>query len=86
MSQITSNHAFSGAQTIVGEPEVVEDIATHPSWLALKEAASALRPLEIQDGSIPDQAAHPEARGSRRDHHDRTPEFPKAVPARRRVP
>jgi hypothetical protein len=63
MSQITSNHAFSGAQTIVGEPEVVEDIATHPSWLALKEAASALRPLEIQDGSIPDQAVHPEARG-----------------------
>jgi hypothetical protein len=62
MSQITSNHAFVGAQTIVGEPEVVEDLANHPSWLALKEAASALRPLEIQDGSIPDQATHPEAR------------------------
>jgi len=57
MSQITSN------QTIVGEPEVVEDPANHPSWLALKAAASALRPLETQDGSIPDQAAHPEARG-----------------------
>jgi hypothetical protein len=63
MSQITSNHAFIGAQTIVGEPEVVEDLANHPSWLGLKNAASALRPLEIQDGSIPDQAAHPEARG-----------------------
>jgi hypothetical protein len=57
MSQITSN------QAIVGEPEVVEDLANHPSWLALKAAASALRPLEIQDGSIPDAAAHPEARG-----------------------
>ena len=41
MSQITSNHAYSGAQTIVGEPEVVEDIAMHPSWLPLKDAASA---------------------------------------------
>lgn len=63
MSQITSNHAFVGAQTIVGEPEVVEDIATHPSWLALKEATSALRPLETQDGSIPDTSQHAAARG-----------------------
>ncbi|MEO6944005.1 MAG: DUF6421 family protein [Lacisediminihabitans sp.] len=63
MSQITSNQTFVGTQTIVGEPEVVEDLANHPSWLSLKAAASALQPLEIQDGSIPDQAAHPEARG-----------------------
>ncbi|WP_349903640.1 DUF6421 family protein [Parafrigoribacterium humi] len=63
MSQITSNHSFAGAQAIVGEPEVVEDIATHPSWLALKEAASALRPLETQDGSIPDASQHGAARG-----------------------
>ncbi|MEO7121868.1 MAG: DUF6421 family protein, partial [Lacisediminihabitans sp.] len=62
MSQITSNHSFAGAQAIVGEPEVVEDVANHPSWIALKDAASALRPLEIQDGSIPDETAHAAAR------------------------
>lgn len=55
MSQITSD------KTIVGEPEVVEDIATSPAWLALKAAASAIRQHQAQDGSIPDAAAHPEA-------------------------
>jgi hypothetical protein len=49
--------------TIVGEPEVVEDVASSSAWLGLKAAASALQPLQIQDGSIPDPAAHAEARG-----------------------
>jgi hypothetical protein len=51
--------------TIVGEPEVVEDVQlSHSSaWLNLKAAASALQPLQIQDGSIPDPAHHARARG-----------------------
>jgi len=51
--------------TIVGEPEVVEDVplARSSAWLNLKAAASALHPLQIQDGSIPDPAHHVEARG-----------------------
>jgi len=51
--------------TIVGEPEVVEDVplARSSAWLSLKSAASALQPLQIQDGSIPDPAHHAEALG-----------------------
>jgi hypothetical protein len=56
MSQTTSQDA------VVGEPEVVEDIATHPVWLSLKSAVAAIRPLQIQDGSIPDESAHATAR------------------------
>ncbi|MDQ1571793.1 MAG: hypothetical protein QOF79_2467 [Actinomycetota bacterium] len=56
MSQTTSQDA------VVGEPEVVEDIATHPVWLSLKSAVAAIRPLQIQDGSIPDENAHATAR------------------------
>ena len=56
MSQTTSQDA------VVGEPEVVEDIANHPAWLALKAAVADIRPLQIQDGSIPDQSYHAVAR------------------------
>ncbi len=56
MSRSTAQNA------IVGEPEVVEDIAASPAWLSLKRAASALRPLQIQDGSIPDPVQHAQAR------------------------
>ncbi|HEY5221970.1 MAG TPA: DUF6421 family protein [Microbacteriaceae bacterium] len=69
MSQFVSQ--FS-ADTIVGEPEVVEDrltsrsleadVATHPAWLALKEAAIALQADQIKDGSIPDATRHADAR------------------------
>jgi hypothetical protein len=45
-------------QPIVGEPEVVEDAA----WLSIKTAASALQPLQIQDGSIPERGDHATAR------------------------
>jgi hypothetical protein len=45
---------------VIGEPEVVEDarsVASSPAWLALKDAAVALQPLQVKDGSVPD-AAH----------------------------
>lgn len=62
-----SSTAVSHAQSIVGEPEVVEDaavdnVASHPAWLALKAAAQQLRAVQMKDGSIPDAAAHPQAR------------------------
>ena len=38
--------------SIVGEPEVVEDLAKHSAWLALKEAIAELQPLQSQDGSV----------------------------------
>ncbi|WP_214468377.1 DUF6421 family protein [Microbacterium flavescens] len=55
----------SAPQAIVGEPEVVEDargVETSPAWISLKAAATALQSLQIKDGSIPDAAAHPQAR------------------------
>ncbi|NEM91883.1 DUF6421 family protein [Galbitalea soli] len=56
MSQLTSPDA------IVGEPEVVEDIATRPEWIRARDAVSALQPLQAQDGSVPDPADHAAAR------------------------
>ncbi|MDQ0642604.1 DUF6421 family protein [Microbacterium murale] len=50
---------------IVGEPEVVEDAAraeTSDAWLMLKEAAIALRELQVKDGSIPSADQHATAR------------------------
>lgn len=49
--------------TIIGEPEVVEDLATDPAWLDLKAAVTSLRASQMQDGSIPDESLHPESRG-----------------------
>jgi hypothetical protein len=49
---------------IIGEPEVLEEVATHPAWLALKGAVTELRGSQTQDGSIPDAAAHAGARES----------------------
>lgn len=58
------------AQAIVGEPEVVEDaialasgVEDSSAWQQLKAAASALQPLQVKDGSIPDATAHADARG-----------------------
>ena len=49
--------------TIIGEPEVVEDVtAVTPAWLSLKQAVTSLRAYQIQDGSIPDTTQHPESR------------------------
>lgn len=71
MSQFTS----TAREAIVGEPEVVEhrageadrdrpeaDLVSHPNWLSLKEAVTRLRALQTQDGSIPNDVDHANAR------------------------
>ncbi|MFF7292966.1 DUF6421 family protein [Microbacterium sp. NPDC008134] len=63
MSIISANS--SAVQAIVGEPEVVEDasIVEHSAaWAQLKDAAIAIREMQIKDGSIPDAAHHAAAR------------------------
>jgi hypothetical protein len=57
MSNITMPHTTT-AQSIVGEPEVVEDAA----WQSIKQAATALQLLQVQDGSIPESGDHARAR------------------------
>lgn len=50
---------------IIGEPEVVEDAAhaeSSAAWRMLKDAAVAIRELQVKDGSIPDAADHDAAR------------------------
>jgi len=57
----TAHHAKS----IIGEPEVVEDAAgveNSAAWLRLKDAATALQAIQAQDGSVPNEADHAEAR------------------------
>ena len=57
------------AEAIVGEPEVVEDargardVAAHPAWLRLKAAAVALQPLQVKDGSVPEEGDKEAAKG-----------------------
>ncbi|WP_193596851.1 DUF6421 family protein [Microbacterium sp. YJN-G] len=56
MSPTTAN-----SQAIIGEPEVVEDASVaeqSTAWKMLKDAAIAIRPLQIKDGSIPEQGDH----------------------------
>ncbi len=63
----------TATQAIVGEPEVVEDeydprdiaatVEHSAAWLRLKNAATALQPLQAQDGSVPEPDDHVEARG-----------------------
>lgn len=63
MSLISANS--SAVQAIVGEPEVVEDASIaeqSPAWAQLKDAAIAIREMQIKDGSIPDAAHHAVAR------------------------
>ncbi len=50
------------SEAVLGEPEVVEDIATGPAWRSLKQAATDLQSLQAQDGSVPDPADHDAAR------------------------
>lgn len=50
---------------IIGEPEVVEDAAraeTSDAWMQLKNAALALREMQVKDGSIPSADEHGAAR------------------------
>ena len=58
-----SNTTMSPA--IVGEPEVVEDrsLVESAAWSNIKTAASGLRALQIQDGSVAEAADLPAARG-----------------------
>lgn len=72
---IISAHS-SAAQAIVGEPEVVEDGSLDPdeslnlstgiedsaAWAQLKDAAVAIRELQVKDGSIPETGHHAAAR------------------------
>jgi hypothetical protein len=64
-------------ETIVGEPEVLEDAAgievtpelialadgveADPAWLRLKESATALQSLQVKDGSVPEESDRHEA-------------------------
>ena len=58
---------YIAQDALVGEPEVLEDAATatnpatHPAWLRLKTAATALQSSQVQDGSIPVAADHADA-------------------------
>ena len=66
-----SHAPHTATQAVVGEPEVVEDartglsavnVETSRAWLRLKDAATALQPLQTQDGSVPEPDDHAEAR------------------------
>ena len=49
----------------VAAPETIDDARTverHPAWLRLKDAATALQGLQAQDGSVPGEGDHAEAR------------------------
>ncbi|HKT55429.1 MAG TPA: DUF6421 family protein [Microbacterium sp.] len=56
------------AKAIIGEPEVLEDgttaatVENSAAWHALKDAATALQPLQIKDGSVPEASDHAAAR------------------------
>ncbi|MBO9625347.1 MAG: hypothetical protein J7484_03115 [Microbacterium sp.] len=53
------------SNALIGEPEVVEDASTaeqSAAWAQLKDAAIAIRELQVKDGSIPDTAHHAAAR------------------------
>jgi len=39
---------------VIGEPEVLEDLANNPAWLRLKAAAEQVQPLQVKDGSVPE--------------------------------
>lgn len=46
---------------IIGEPEVVEDASlaeTSPAWISLRDAATELQGLQVQDGSVPVKKDH----------------------------
>jgi hypothetical protein len=63
MSLLSANS--SAVQAIVGEPEVVEDASIaeqSAAWAQLKDAAIAIREMQIKDGSIPDAGHHSAAR------------------------
>ena len=69
MSAHPAAPASAAAESIIGEPEVVEDetstaaeLVSSPYWLALKDAVARVQPLQAKDGSVPDPVDHAEAR------------------------
>ena len=51
-------------QSIIGQPEVVDDASTaenSAAWIEVKTAAIQLRALQNHDGAVPDAADHPRA-------------------------
>ncbi|TFB98940.1 DUF6421 family protein [Cryobacterium sp. HLT2-28] len=52
---------YVAQEALVGEPEVLEDVAASPAWLRLKAAATALQALQVKNGSVPEATAHPDA-------------------------
>jgi hypothetical protein len=51
------------SETIIGEPEVLDDethrdLAAHPSWIRLKEVVAELQPMQVKDGSVPENTEH----------------------------
>jgi hypothetical protein len=62
MSASPTPAAAEAARSIIGEPEVVEDLALAPAWLSLKAAVAELQPLQVKDGSVPDPVDHAAAR------------------------
>lgn len=50
------------APAFVGDPETVRSVERHPAWLSLKAAATALQAIQAQDGSVPGEADHGEAK------------------------
>lgn len=68
----------STKNAIIGEPEVVEDLAQHPAWLRLKGAVVELRELQSHDGSIPNP--HDRARELVASIQRELPEFAQLLP------
>src|SRR3954467_15686617 len=57
--------SLTSPSTIIGEPEVVEDASTaetSSAWLDLKAAVAELQTCQMKGGSLPDAAAHQQAR------------------------
>ena len=52
---------YVAQEALVGEPEVLEDVAASPAWLRLKAAATALQALQVKNGSVPEATAHTDA-------------------------
>jgi len=49
--------AYAARRRIATGTQRHSDIAAHPAWLLLKEAVTALRPLQAKDGSLREDAA-----------------------------
>ena len=65
MSTTASTAPETTAPAGLADPRIAADARTvdhHPAWLRLKAAATALQGVQAQDGSVPAEADHAEAR------------------------